>query len=228
MPLPKVPTAVLADKNQLATLERFIWLYEITVPTDPITVYRLTRQPEAIEFEGNTFSPFPISHSTTERDAAGDLPSTGLVVSNMSREVIATLENHDGLIGSTVRIILTHSLVTGASLLVGEEEFEILTSSATVDAVNFTLGSTNIFDSKIPKQRMARFHCRHIYQSAECGYSLDNSDPNYLSSCDKTLSGLNGCEKHGQSYTDAGLTPIHPDRYGGFPGIPTPTTGGGI
>jgi lambda family phage minor tail protein L len=227
-PLPNIPVSILQEKNQLATNERFIWLYEITVPTDPITVYRLARETEAIEFKGYTFSPFPISHDTVERDRTGDLPSTSLVVSNMSREVISTLELYDGLVGQTVRIYLTHSLLLASSQWIGEEDFEVLSSSATADSVQLSLGSTNLFDSKIPKQRMMRFHCRHRYQSPECGYSLVSTDPNYLASCDKSLSGPNGCEAHGASYTDAGLTPIHPDRFGGFPGIPTPTTGGGL
>lgn len=227
-PLPNIPVSLLQEKNQLATNERFIWLYEIVVPTDPITVYRLARETEAIEFNGYTFSPFPISHDTIERDRAGDLPSTSLVVSNMSREVISTLELYDGLVGQTVRIYLTHSLLIESSQYIAEEDFEVLSSSATAESVQLSLGSTNLFDSKIPKQRMMRFHCRHRYQSPECGYSLVSTDPNYLASCDKSLSGPNGCEAHGASYTAAGLTPIHPDRFGGFPGIPTPTTGGGL
>ena len=228
MPLPNIPITLLQEKNQLATNERFIWLYEIEVPTDPITVYRFCKQTRAVTFNGYTFSPFPISHDTINRDRAGDLPSTSLVVSNMSREVVGTLELYDGLVGQTVRIYLTHSLLVDANQLVAEEQFEILSSSATAESVSLSLGSTNLFDSKIPKQRMMRFHCRHRYQSAECGYSLPSSNANYLSSCDKSLSGPNGCEAHGASYTAASLTPIHPDRFGGYPGIPTPTTSGGI
>ena len=228
MPLPNIPVALLQEKNQLATTERFMWLYEITVPTDPVTVYRFVKQTEPVTFLGYTYSPFPVSHNTIERDRAGDLPSTSLVVSNMSREVIATLESYDGLVGQTVRIFLTHSLLVESDQFIAEEQFEILSSSATAESVQLSLGSTNLFDSKIPKQRMMRFHCRHRYQSSECGYALPNTDSNYLASCDKSLAGPNGCEAHGASYTAAGLTPIHPDRFGGFPGIPTPTTGGGL
>lgn len=228
MPLPNIPVSLLQEKNQLATDERFIWLYEIVVPTDPITVYRFAKQTQPVNFQGFTYSPFPISHDTVNRDRAGDLPSTSIVVSNMSREVIGTLEAYDGLVGQTVRIYLTHSLLVGSSQYIAEEEFEVLSSSATAESVQLSLGSTNLFDSKIPKQRMMRFHCRHRYQSAECGYTLPSTNANYLSSCDKSLSGPNGCEVHGASYTAAGLTPIHPDRFGGYPGIPTPTTGGGI
>lgn len=230
MPLPHFPPSLLQEKNQLATGERFIWLYEVNVPSTPTTTtYRLTKQVEAIEFEGQTFSPFPISHNTVVRDNTGDLPTTSLTVSNMSREIIATLENYDGLVGQRVRIILTHSLLlAGGGVVLAEEDFEVINSSATAEAVTLQLGTMNLFDSFVPKNRMARYHCRHQYQSAACGYSLSSGSSYYLSSCDKSLYGLNGCVVHGQSYTDAGLTPIHPDRFGGFPGIPVPLTGGGI
>ena len=228
MPLANIPIQVLQEKNQLATLERYIWLYEIWVPTDPPTAYRLTRQIAEVTHDGYTYSPFPISHDTTTRDSSGDLPSTSLTVSNMSREIIATLELYDGLIGQKVRVILTHSLLAGSGSMIGEDIYEVVSSTATAEAVTLTLGSANLFDSKIPKARMARFHCRHQYRSPQCGYALDSTDPEYLATCDKTHNGLNGCVVHGDSYTAAGLTPIHPDRGGFFPGIPTPTTGGSI
>ena len=228
MPLPDIPLSILQEKNQLATGERFIWLYEVWVPTSPPTAYRFTRQVEAVEFEGFEFSPFPISHDTIVRDQAGDLPTTSVTVSNMSREVISALELYEGLVGEKVRIILTHSLLGGVTQMVAEEDFEVMSSSANAQAVTLTLGSSNLFDSFVPKARMARFHCRHQYQSAECGYSLDPANANYLSGCDKTLNGLNGCNAHGASYTAASLEPLHPDRFGGYPGIPVPTTGGGI
>lgn len=230
MPLPNIPISVLQEKNQLATTERFIWLYEIFVPSTPTTTtYRLTKQVESISFDGQIYSPFPISHNTIVRDNTGDLPTTTLTVSNMTREVIATLENYDGLVGQRVRIILTHSLLlAGGGVVLAEEDFEVIHSSANAEAVTLQLGTMNLFDSFVPKNRMARYHCRHLYQGAACGYSLDPGSPYYLSTCDKSLYGLNGCIKHGQSYTDAGLDPIHPDRFGGFPGIPIPLTGGGI
>lgn len=229
MPLSDIPLNILQEKNQLATTERFIWLYEIAVPTDPPTMYRLTRQPEAVNHGGFTYSPFPISHDIVTRDATGDLPTTSVTASNMSREIIGELEAYEGLVGQTVRIILTHSLLDpSSSQSVIEERFEVLSSTATADSVTLSLGSSNLFDSFIPKARMARFHCRHQYRGPECGYALDPSNANYLSGCDKTLNGLNGCVKHGASYTAASLTPLHPERFGGFPGIPVPTTGGSI
>jgi lambda family phage minor tail protein L len=231
MPLRDTPLTILAEKNQLASSGQWIWLYEIDVPTEPPTRYRLTRTPQAVDYGGYSYSPFPLSHETIVRDSDGDMPTTTLTASNVSRELIATLENYEGLVGQRVAIILTHSLLVGASSTshpVVEEVFTVISSSATAEAVTLTLGSSNLYDTAVPKARMMRYHCRHQYRSAECGYSLPSASANYLSGCDKTLDGPNGCTAHGASYTSEGLTPLHPERFGGFPGLPTEHTGGGI
>lgn len=230
MPLPYIPLAILQEKNQLATIERFAWLYEVTVPTTPNnTIYRLTRQPESISFQGQTYSPFPISHSVVTRDNSGDLPTIQLQVSNISREIIGTMENHNGLVGQRVLIRLVNSVNFGDDAVpVAEESFVIQAAGVDRDRANFTLGGKNLLNAPVPKSRMTRFHCRHQYRSAACGYSLDPSDANYIATCDKSLEGANGCAVHGDSYTAAGLTPIHPQRFGGFPGIPVEGAGGAL
>lgn len=229
MPLLTLPLSILQEKNQLATLERFVWLYEIRVPSTPVTVYRLCRGPESVSYQGYTYSPFPISHDAITRDQKGDMPEATLTVSNVSREIIGTLEAYDGLIGQTVKIILAHTLTEGIDATpVAEETFEVIGSAASTEAATLTLGTSNLFHQALPKMRMMRNQCRHLYRSAACGYALDTADPNFLSGCDKTLDGPNGCKAHGSSYTAAGLEPIHPERFGGFPGIPKATTGGGI
>jgi len=229
MPLPNIPIEILEEKNQPATPERCIGLYELVVPTDPPTRYRLTRGPEAVSYRGFSYSPCPVSHEMITRDREGNLPETTLTVSNVSREIIQTFEAHEGLVGQEVKIILAHSLTSGADgVPVAEETFRVIQSAADAKAATLTLGTRSLFDQKVPKTRRMRTHCRHQYRSPECGYSLDESDPNFISTCDKSLSGPNGRKVHGASYTAAGETPIHPERFGGFPGIPVQQTGGRI
>lgn len=232
MPLHSIPINVLQSKNSLATTERFVWLYEITVPSDPPTIYRITSNPGAVTFgqtedgDALTYSPFPVTHGTIDLDSSGDLPQTTITASNVSRELIATLENYNGLLGQPVRIILAHSLSLGtAGVAVAEEDFRVIGAQATDASVALTLGSVDLFAAPVPKTRMTRFHCRFVYRSGECGYALPTENANCLLTCDKTLDGPNGCNAHGASYTSAGFTPIHPDRFGGFPGIPVNPTG---
>jgi lambda family phage minor tail protein L len=218
----------MVEKNLLATGAQWVWLYEIEVPTDPPTRYRFVRTPEAVTFRGNVYSPFPIVHSVMRETDAGDLPSITMTVSNVSQEIIGTLESYSGLIDQRVRIILTNmeALSTGNAIL--EHDFKILTMTVTAEAAAAQLGDISLYETFFPGQRLMRHYCRHQYRSAACGYSVDSADADYLSGCDKSLDGANGCEVHGASETAAGVTVIHPDRFGGFPGIPTPTTGGSI
>jgi lambda family phage minor tail protein L len=223
-----IDSFLMAEKNLLATGAQWVWLYEIEVPTDPATRYRFVGTPEQVTFRGNVYYPFPITHTVMRATESGDLPSLTVTVSNVSREIIATLEAHQGLIGQSARIILTNmeALTTGKPII--EQDFRVMTMTATEEACAAQLGDISLYETFFPGQRMMRNFCRHQYRSAACGYSVPTSHANYLSTCDKSLDGPNGCQVHGASETAAGTAVIHPNRFGGFPGIPTPTTQGSI
>lgn len=219
---------LMVEKNLLATGAQWVWLYEIEVPTDPPTRYRFVQTQEQVTFRGNIYYPFPITHTVMRDTDSGDLPTITLTASNVSREIIATLEAHKGLIGQPARIILANmaSLTTSEGAI--EQDFRIMTMTATEEACAAQLGDFSMYEQYFPGQRMMRHFCRHQYRSSGCGYSVPSSAGSYLASCDKSLDGANGCRAHGASETAAGVAVIHPDRFGGFPGIPTPTTEGSI
>ena len=225
-PQPHIPTIAFIEKNLLATKERWVWLYEIEVPTKPLaTRYRFVRDPVKVTFRGNTYYPFPVTHNETKQDDKGDLPRVTLSASNITREIISTLNTYGGLVGQPVRIILTHQLAIATNSAVLEHDFKITNTSVNENSVTATLGDLNLYDAKLPQQKMMRFYCRHQYQDGFCGYNIDSADAdNYLATCDKSLNGANGCRVHGESEATAGAEVIHPKRFGGFPGIPEPTT----
>ena len=66
---------LMAEKNLLATGDAWVWLYEIEVPTDPPTRYRLASVPEQVTFRDNVYYPFPITHTVMRETESGDLPS---------------------------------------------------------------------------------------------------------------------------------------------------------
>lgn len=219
---------LMVEKNLLATGNEWVWLYEIEVPTDPPTRYRFVGTPQQVNFRGNTYYPFPITHTVMKSTDSGSLPSITLTASNVSREIIATLESYQGLIGQPARIILANmgSLSSGQGAV--EHDFRVMTMTATEEACAASLGDISLYETFFPGQRMMRHFCRHQYRGSACGYSVASGDANYLATCDKSLDGANGCEVHGDSETLAGTAVIHPDRFGGFPGIPTPTTEGSV
>lgn len=223
-----VPSIALLEKNLLATGQKFLWLYEIEVPTDPPTRYRFVRDQTPVTYRGNLYSPFPISHGKTRSDTKGNLPTVSLTISSVSRELVSYLNEYNGMVAQPVRLILTHELAIATGVPVWQQDYQIMNSTVSEEAVQAVLGEVYISSAKVPAQRMMRFYCRHQYQDAMCGYAVDPSHIKYLSTCDKSLDGIDGCRVHGVSESSAGLPALHPKRFGGFPGIPENTTAGGL
>ena len=216
------------EKNALASGVSWLWLYEVEVPTNPATRYRMTTLRRQVQFRGNTYYPFPVTHTAVRLNEKGDLPRVQLTVSNVSRELMATLNSYQGLVGQPVRIMLTCESALATDQPLVEQDFRILATNATAEGITADIADQDMYAATLPKQRLLKNFCRHQYRSAACGYAVDPSNGNFLSGCDKSLSGPNGCKVHGASESSAGVAVVHPARFGGFPGIPTPTTEGGV
>tara|TARA_R110002110_G_scaffold171854_3_gene374495 strand:- start:628 stop:1302 length:675 start_codon:yes stop_codon:yes gene_type:complete len=211
--------ALAGFKNALATGSRFVWLYEIEVPTSTPTRYRLCAQTEEVTFDGNIYSPFPITHGTMQEGADGDLPTLNLTVSNISREIAGTLETYNGLIRQPVKIMLvlmtnSYDTTPSSSQAILEWDFKITAMSINDEAASATLGDISLYEVNVPKNKIAKRYCRFQYRDAQCGYG------GVMPHCDKSLEGPAGCKAHG------GDSPDHPNRFGGFPGAPTKKSGG--
>lgn len=227
MSLTPLPSGAHREKNRVTTSTPWTYLYEIEVPTDPPTRYRLARFDDNVAFRGHTYSTFPISHTGAESDTEANLPETTLTVSNVSRELIATLEAYGGLVGQSVRIMLVNRLDLNSGQAAEEQDWRITRVSYDEQSIQATLSLYNLYRTRFPALRLMRTHCRWQYRGPECGYSLAVGDGG-LASCDKSLDGPNGCEVHGQSEADAGVEVLHPNRFGGAPGIPRPITAPGL
>jgi len=213
-------------KNALATGSRLVWLYEIEVPTNPPTTYRFCNQMEAVTFRSNAdgepivYSPFPITHDTMKEGADGNLPTLALSVSNVSREIGGTLEAYNGLIGQRVKIMLVlmpenQDMAPQDPLkAILEWDFKITSMAATAEGASAQLGDISLYEVNVPASRMSKRYCRFQYRDSGCGYMGERP------SCDKSLDGPDGCKAHSFD------SPAHPDRFGGFPGIPIKKTGG--
>lgn len=221
-PKPNFPVSLYSAKNDLAILPSFVWMYEVTLPEDPPRRIRLISSSSQLQYRGNTYYPFPITHRGMEENLEGDTRGLSVTASNVSREVSTYLEQYDGLIGQPARVICTtrEAAESGDDRAAIQQDFRVTQCSATADTITWKLDDLNLYNDSFPAQRCHRTFCRWQYRSAQCGYSVPESSGQYLASCDKTLDGPNGCKAHGVSEAAANLEEIHPGRFGGFPGIP--------
>ncbi len=73
MPVPQTERN-LQQLLRLDSLDPFVWAYEFQVPTDPPTRYRfVSNYDQQIEFRGNLYYPFPITHSGQAEDTEANI-----------------------------------------------------------------------------------------------------------------------------------------------------------
>lgn len=221
--MPKALTQLMEQHaNQLESESPWLWLYEIEVPTDPPTRYRLTNNTRAVQFGTNslgvplTYSPFPIFHGGIKEGSNGNLPSIDVSVGNVSREISQALATYNGLIGQPVVI----RLVQMAELLNAQaqirEDSLVRGVRVTQEVVTFTLAAGNLYERQLPARRINSGHCGVFYGGAACGYDLTTGS---LTTCSKLKDGPNGCTEHGDDEVANGLTRRHPERFSAFPGV---------
>lgn len=208
--------------NQLESESPWRWLYEIEVPTDPVTRYRLTNNTRALQFGTTslgvplTYYPFPIFHGGIKEGSNGNLPSIDVSVANVSREISQALATHNGLVGQRVVIrLVNHAELLNSQAQIREDSI-VRGVRVTQEIVTFTLAAGNLYERQLPARRITSGHCGFQYGGAACGYSLETGN---LATCSKLKDGDNGCTEHGDDEVANGLPRRHPERFGAFPGV---------
>lgn len=212
-----------AHARQLRDEEPWIWLYEIEVPTDPPTRYRLTNYTEAVQFKATsagvplTYSPFPITHSDIRDTIDGDLTQFQIQV-GWTAELAAVLESYNGLHGQPVVVYLVNREDLATTSPVSEFRAQVSGCSITNERITLGIGALGLQDAVIPPLRFQRHHCAHEYGGTACGYDLTN--PSLIAAFPACARTYNACSEHGDAEVAAGLTSKHPQRFGGWRSIP--------
>jgi phage-related protein len=210
--------------RQLRDEKPWIWLYEIEVPTEPPTRYRLTNYTQEVSFGTNSagepiiYKPCPIGHSDITQTLEGDLPQFQLQVGHAGREMAATLEAYIGLVDSPVRVYVVNSEDLASAAAAQTFEAEVTGCRVTNDKVTLAIGSKNLSEAIVPPLRFQRHHCGHEYGGTACAFDLSNGT---------LAAGFPTCPKSYEACTDRGIAEVgqgyakkHPQRFGGWRSIP--------
>lgn len=212
--------------RQLADPSGWIWLYDVEVPTEPPTRFRLTSHNTPVEhgFDSNgdafTYDPTPIVQGEITESGEGDLPKLQLQVANESQFLRRLFEDYDGLVGQPVTIRLVHKDELGDPTASLRFDGQIVSAKVTAERVAWEVSALSAQQAVFPARRYQRLHCRHRHGGPECGYDLTNATLAAAHpDCTKSLA---ACREHGTTELAvlgaAGVQ--HPQRFGGFPGIP--------
>lgn len=217
----QLTASLTAEAGKLRTLNPWVALLEVEVPTSPATRYRLAANPEPIVFNGQTYSPFPFTIGEIRTTGEGDIPVIDVTVQNASLVIGHAIDEYDGLTGQPARVLFvnTADLLNPASVIA--EDATIQNASVSADAVTFTLSAYSLYQLPIPAQRYVARGCRWVFGSAECGYVIPTGATNTVGGgfnlCRKSLA---QCRERGADEAARSVTVLHPKRFGGFPGIP--------
>lgn len=203
--MPHASVATIIEKNRLSSEHAFIALLEIRVrdPSDreiKETLY-VCRNSEDIEYQGDTYIASNFDFQLNR--AKNEVPELEVMFKDITRAVIARMEEFGGGVGSQViiRVVNTGNIEQPPEF---EERFTVISGKASVDSytVHWRLGAENYLNRRFPFRLVYRDRCQWTYKGEECGYAGS------LETCDYTLQGANGCKEHGNE-----------ERFGAFPGV---------
>ncbi len=225
-PNPLTP-GVSISKNAVQSSDPFVMLLDISIPSAPPSRLRLAAHDDEVEWGGNTYQRAPMMTSEFVEDVEGNLPTLQVTVPNSTREVGAVMKSYSGLTNQSVRITFVSLADLSSAQPVREIDFTVVDGTVSVESATLRLQIFSPRKATLPGGRIARQGCWYKFKGKRCGFALSESDTGEIT-CDHTFDGANGCTTQGARYVTAGLTPIHPDRFGGFRSIPRQARGGKI
>lgn len=174
-----LPTNVILEKNKTATGSTWLILLEVTL-TDA-TVFRLVRNHEDVTYSGDVYTAFNFQLEPTEQTSKGEIPTVTLQVSNVTRLLESKLQDLDGAIGSSVKIIVVNSDLIAEDFSELEMTFEVLATSTTNMWASFVLGAPSPLRQGFPLARYLAILCNFRFEAIECGYIRKTIDDVTLS-----------------------------------------------
>ena len=166
-----------------------IRLYEITLPVSPSVLYfhsGLDQSLNEVQFDGNTYTAFPMEVTGMEFNADGAINRPELIVANVLSTFSDELNGlkYKDLIGErvTVRTTLSQHLGIGSSIEFPVKKYIIdRLSGETSTAVTFELAAPfDLTGIQIPNRQVLGKYCSWVYQGAEndiggCMWRSDSS-----------------------------------------------------
>jgi len=200
----------VTEKNKLHSTTGWLFLLELVI--DDSNSIRIVDDTAQFTWNSKLYYPVALQIGQNRASSDGSIESLDVAVSNISREVMDLVENLT-LIDTKAWVRLVHR-TSGTVTNVIEYKFNVLAIQATFTTLAIQLSHSDLLLRPFPANRFSRNRCRWVYKSGNCGYIGG------LPTCDLTLDGPNGCRFHGDDETANALPKIHPNRFGGFPGIP--------
>ena len=187
---------IIEEKNK-ETLEYYN-LYEIKIDDD--NILRFVSNNEIVTFNGNTYNPFPISHSEISENSSTEIETLQISVSNVSRFIQQFCKDNE-MRGKEIKIITVFKDKLDVPTARIEDKYYIDSYEITEKNATFKISTKfDVLGVQLPKRVFTKTNCNWIFKDGSCKYSGNET------SCDKTFE------------TCVLLNNVA--NFGGFPAIP--------
>lgn len=177
--MPKIlPAAIVLEKNKVESDTAWLLLAEIDFNG---TLFRITNNNASVTFGGDVYTSFPFDISSMDNNSSGQVPSLTLNVSNVTKAIQHYVEASNGLVDSTVKIMVVNSGHLTEDYTELTLNYTIMSSSVSQEWVTFKLGAPNPMMQRYPKDKYIAKYCNWTFNSpairaagtnagAECKY----------------------------------------------------------
>ena len=214
----QLPPGLLEQVNDPEPAHPFLWCWQIDLATvgDKIYTARLVNHDQVVQLApGLEFDPFPIAHSQIEQNSDGDLPEIGLTIDNRTRFLSRFLHQAEGFVDNEVVVYLL-SAANPSEAEALSFRWRVVGAELNADAISLRLeAGTNFFDRLLPQGRFSAYRCPFLFGGPECGYPINQAAA--YTDCGKSLE---DCILRGEDEALRRIPVLHPQRFGGFRGIP--------
>ncbi len=194
----------IIEKNKLSTDSVWVKLLDVVIP-DSDTLY-LCDTNDSIEWNGNTYLPFPFSLPEIQESSDGSVKEVSMKLSNVRRAIGSYIQDFDYYRknGGTENIIITLRIVNTEALdnlTPLSWDFKVLSFNLSANDVTLTIGADNLVSRMFPYSRLTRT-CNWKYKDAKtCQYA------GALTTCNKSLT---DCRLHNNTINFGGFLSLSP------------------
>jgi len=166
-------SAIITAKNALSVDAPWVILIELTLKDT--TVIRMARERDDVRYDGEDYTALPMAFGTVNQSSDGRLPSLTMKVGNPSRVLEPYLHTTDGLSGCAVTMLLIYD--PASPVLADQWRFIINKIASDEDWLDVELGSLNLYQKRIPRDRYIPGFCRHVFRGAVCQFADGDVGP---------------------------------------------------
>lgn len=217
------PSVFVSAKNALESAG-FVDLISFQPNPDGGDIYYFTNSNEIITYESNDYNPINFSVSQYTQDSAGSTPEVQMSAPDASGTLRSIVREYRGLTGAVVEWKVANLDLLSSGEALDLASFRVTSTVRSNKGVTLYLGNEDLRQYTVPFE-VATYKCRHRFATGESGkctfVALAGDTTDVALSCDKSLSGANGCIAH-QNYMDTNSTgdPVElANNFGGFIGV---------